>query len=74
MQALIKPLLTYLVYPLLKEGAEWAYQKILKWRSDKSENEYKSKRQALKKAIKNAESDDEIKHLSIVLHDLNKLY
>lgn len=73
MQALIKPLLTYLVYPLAKNLGEWIYQKYIENKADSKREQYRKERTALKRALKNAKTDEDIKHLSTVLHKLSSL-
>lgn len=73
MQSILKLLFTSVVYPLLKEGATWIYQKYMENKAVNKREDYLKQKRALKKAIKNAKDDDEIKQLSIILHNLSGL-
>ena len=73
MQSVLKILFTSVLYPLLKEGAVWIYQKYMENKTDNQRIKYLEQKRALKNAIKNAKTDEEIKQLSIVLHNLARL-
>jgi len=66
----LKPLLTYFVYPAAKELAVWIYNKYLQSSAENKHQDYKKKKAALKKSIKEATDDEQIKQLSIILRDL----
>lgn len=72
MQALIKPLLTYLIYPLARDVGQWIYNKYIKNKSDNERRKLVKQKQALKRAIRDAKTDDDIRALSELQHNLNR--
>lgn len=60
----------YLVYPLVIRIGEWIYEKYIQKTIDDKYKLRQKKREAIVKAIKNANTNEERQALSIVLSDL----
>lgn len=73
MQALVKPILQYLIYPLAIKLADFIYRKYIIGSIDHKYELSEQKRDALVKAIKEAKTNEDRRALSILLSDLNKL-
>lgn len=73
MQFLIKPFMQYVVYPAASALAAWALKKFMVYQTESEKKENDKQKASLNKAIKNAENDEDILNLSIVLRKLDKL-
>lgn len=71
MQALVKPILQYLIYPLTIKLADFIYRKYIIGSINHSYELNEQKRVALLNSIKNAKTNEDRKALSILLSDLN---
>jgi len=72
MQALLKPVMQYLVYPLALKLAGWVYQKYMQNQIEDNEAELAKQRKVLFASIARAENDEERINLSRVLAKLSR--
>ena len=72
MQALLKPVMQYLVYPLAAKLAGWVYQKYMQNQIEDNEAEIAKQRKVLLASIAKAENDEERINLSRVLAKLSR--
>lgn len=69
----IKPLIQYLVYPLVTKLGEFIYKKYIMNEITKDKEKLQKEKDAIYKAIKKAETNEDRKMLSITLARLNRL-
>lgn len=69
MQAAIRPLIQYLVYPLVLKLSGWLYNKFVISQVNDEYEKREEKRQALMEAIKNAKDNEQRRKLSMVIVD-----
>jgi len=72
MQALLKPVMQYLVYPLALKLSGWVYQKYMQNQIEDNEAEIAKQRKVLLASIAKAENDEERINLSRVLAKLSR--
>lgn len=66
--------LIQLGYKVLSSLSAFLYEKYLKSKSDSNQEEFKAKRKALRQAIRESKNDEQIKQLSTIMRDIDKLY
>lgn len=63
----------YVIYPAAISFAGWVYKKYMISQTENEKKEIDKQRESLNKAIKNAQSDEDIINLSVVLRKLDQL-
>ena len=71
MNSILKLVLVNFVYPLARDFAQWVYNKYLLNRAESKRKEIVAQKKALKQSIKQAKNDEQIKQLSIILHNIS---